>query len=101
MQINQSGRDSGIRLDGCSRAATATGRLLIRTSYWKSFYNLPPWIQKSADQYIDADRLPSCIDTSLKIYDAIQRRNILFEGAQGTLLDLDHGTYPYVTPPIL
>jgi adenylosuccinate synthase len=25
------------------------------------------------------------------------RRNILFEGAQGTLLDLDHGTYPFVT----
>lgn len=24
-------------------------------------------------------------------------RNILFEGAQGTLLDIDHGTYPYVT----
>jgi adenylosuccinate synthase len=46
-----------------------------------------------------ADRLrPFVINTSLKIYDAIQRRrNILFEGAQGTLLDLDHGTYPYVT----
>ena len=26
-----------------------------------------------------------------------KRKNILFEGAQGTLLDLDHGTYPYVT----
>jgi len=25
------------------------------------------------------------------------RRSILFEGAQGTLLDIDHGTYPYVT----
>jgi len=24
-------------------------------------------------------------------------RNVLFEGAQGTLLDIDHGTYPYVT----
>jgi adenylosuccinate synthase len=46
-----------------------------------------------------ADRLrPHVIDSSLKIYDAIQKRkNILFEGAQGTLLDLDHGTYPYVT----
>jgi len=28
---------------------------------------------------------------------AINKKNILFEGAQGTLLDLDHGTYPYVT----
>jgi adenylosuccinate synthase len=46
-----------------------------------------------------ADRLrPHIIDASLKIDEAIrQRRNILFEGAQGTLLDLDHGTYPYVT----
>ena len=46
-----------------------------------------------------AERLrPHVVDSSLKIYDAIQRRrNILFEGAQGTLLDLDHGTYPYVT----
>lgn len=26
-----------------------------------------------------------------------QNKNILFEGAQGTLLDIDHGTYPYVT----
>jgi adenylosuccinate synthase len=46
-----------------------------------------------------ADRLsPHVVDSSLKIYEAIQKkRNILFEGAQGTLLDLDHGTYPYVT----
>jgi len=26
-----------------------------------------------------------------------QKKNILFEGAQGTLLDIDHGTYPFVT----
>jgi adenylosuccinate synthase len=46
-----------------------------------------------------AERLRShVVDCSLTIYNAIlRRRNILFEGAQGTLLDLDHGTYPYVT----
>ena len=46
-----------------------------------------------------ADRLRSHItDSSLRIYNAAQqKKNILFEGAQGTLLDLDHGTYPYVT----
>lgn len=27
----------------------------------------------------------------------LKKKNILFEGAQGTLLDIDHGTYPYVT----
>lgn len=37
-------------------------------------------------------------DCSANIFDAAkEKENILFEGAQGTLLDLDHGTYPYVT----
>jgi adenylosuccinate synthase len=37
-------------------------------------------------------------DVSLMLSEAIQAgRSILFEGAQGTLLDIDHGTYPYVT----
>ncbi|MBE0467251.1 MAG: adenylosuccinate synthase [Candidatus Desulforudis sp.] len=41
---------------------------------------------------------PYVRDTSLLVYDAVQAgRNVLFEGAQGTLLDVDHGTYPYVT----
>lgn len=37
-------------------------------------------------------------DTDVVINDFIDRnKNILFEGAQGTLLDIDHGTYPFVT----
>ncbi|MFO7809933.1 MAG: adenylosuccinate synthase [Candidatus Delongbacteria bacterium] len=37
-------------------------------------------------------------DISIIIEEAISnRRSILFEGAQGTLLDIDHGTYPFVT----
>jgi adenylosuccinate synthase len=37
-------------------------------------------------------------DDSLLINDALEKgKNVLFEGAQGTLLDIDHGTYPYVT----
>ena len=37
-------------------------------------------------------------DTSLLISNAISEgKNVLFEGAQGTLLDIDHGTYPFVT----
>ncbi|MEQ9238854.1 adenylosuccinate synthase [Coleofasciculus sp. E2-BRE-01] len=67
----------------------------------EKLYNLPPLDPATViDQYLAyAERLrPHVVDCSLKIYDAIQqRRNILFEGAQGTLLDLDHGTYPYVT----
>ena len=37
-------------------------------------------------------------DVSLFLAEArADRRSIMFEGAQGTLLDIDHGTYPYVT----
>lgn len=37
-------------------------------------------------------------DTSLLISNSIkENKSILFEGAQGTLLDIDHGTYPFVT----
>ncbi|MGE5396410.1 MAG: adenylosuccinate synthase [Chitinophagales bacterium] len=46
-----------------------------------------------------AERLrPMMTDTSLLVNQAIdQGKRVLFEGAQGTLLDIDHGTYPYVT----
>jgi len=41
---------------------------------------------------------PHVVDCTRTIHQAARaRKNILFEGAQGTLLDLDHGTYPYVT----
>jgi adenylosuccinate synthase len=41
---------------------------------------------------------PYITDTSLFLNEAIkEKKSILFEGAQGTLLDVDHGTYPYVT----
>ncbi|GBF81093.1 adenylosuccinate synthase [Aphanothece sacrum] len=64
-------------------------------------YNLEPLDpQEVIREYLEyAEQLrPHVVDSSLKIYDAIlKRKNILFEGAQGTLLDLDHGTYPYVT----
>jgi hypothetical protein len=37
-------------------------------------------------------------DDSLLINEALEEgKKVLFEGAQGTLLDIDHGTYPYVT----
>jgi adenylosuccinate synthase len=41
---------------------------------------------------------PYVADTSLLVDRSLRRgERILFEGAQGTLLDLDHGTYPFVT----
>jgi adenylosuccinate synthase len=42
--------------------------------------------------------LPLAADVGLMVHRAIrERRRVLLEGAQGALLDVDHGTYPYVT----
>ncbi len=53
-----------------------------------------------ADEYLGyAEQLaPHVADTSLLIAEALgQDKLVLFEGAQATLLDVDHGTYPFVT----
>jgi adenylosuccinate synthase len=52
-----------------------------------------------AEQLRFAERLaPYVSDTSLLVDRALRAgERVLFEGAQGTLLDLDHGTYPFVT----
>ena len=64
-------------------------------------YNtLPMDGQDVVDEYLThAERLrPHVADTSLLLHQAIERgEDVLFEGAQGTLLDVDHGTYPFVT----
>jgi adenylosuccinate synthase len=46
-----------------------------------------------------AERLrPHVADTTTYLLDALEAgRRVLFEGAQGSLLDVDHGTFPYVT----
>jgi len=42
--------------------------------------------------------LPLTVDTGLVVYRAIKDgKRVLLEGAQGSLLDVDHGTYPFVT----
>ncbi len=52
------------------------------------------------DAYLAAGRklAPFVSNTVVFLHEALQRgKEILFEGAQGTFLDIDHGTYPYVT----
>jgi adenylosuccinate synthase len=56
--------------------------------------------RRVADEYLElAERLrPFVTDTTAWIHGAIaQKKRLLFEGAQGSLLDIDHGSYPYVT----
>lgn len=57
-------------------------------------------IDQIVDQYSDfAEQLaPYVTDTGKVLHKALESgKSILAEGAQGTLLDLDHGTYPFVT----
>jgi adenylosuccinate synthase len=46
-----------------------------------------------------ADRLrPMVADTALELHEALEAgKTVLFEGGQATMLDVDHGTYPFVT----
>lgn len=57
-------------------------------------------VQEILDEYLkyaEAIR-PMVVDTSVLVDQAIRRgEKVLFEGAQGTLLDIDHGTYPFVS----
>ena len=56
--------------------------------------------QQTLDQaMLHAERIrPLVADVPRMLYEANRAgHNLLFEGAQGTLLDVDHGTYPYVT----
>jgi len=64
-------------------------------------FNQPPLpYDKILEDYLGYASLlrPYIADTSKMIYQFYREgKNILIEGAQGTMLDLDHGTYPFVT----
>jgi adenylosuccinate synthase len=66
--------------------------------------NLHHWAPVDAEAIFEAAigwgrRLSPYVDHTGPLLDAALRegKNVLFEGAQGTFLDVDHGTYPYVT----
>jgi adenylosuccinate synthase len=66
----------------------------------KLYNQLPMEAEAIAGEYLEyAPRLLDHVDdTSLLIWRAIREgKTVVFEGAQGTLLDIDHGTYPFVT----
>src|SRR5690606_38634421 len=67
----------------------------------KNYYKVEPIdFQKTLEEALAfADWLkPLVIDVTARLHELRrQGANIMFEGAQGTLLDIDHGTYPYVT----
>ena len=67
----------------------------------KVYNRLPFDLETLADQYLEECRPrlePHIADTVGLVHDALETgQNVLFEGAQAMYLDLDHGTYPFVT----
>ncbi len=78
-----------------------TSLLAAKNESLAKLYGAEPLdVHKTLEEYRDyADYLrPYVMDTSRLIYEAARgEKGVLFEGAQGTLLDLDLGTYPFVT----
>ena len=72
----------------------------MKNDYIKLLGGEPLDFHEIFTEYLEyAKRLkPFVKDTSVRIYNEIKNdKNVLFEGAQGMLLDIDYGTYPYVT----
>ncbi len=69
-------------------------------SILQAFGAKPISFRQVNESYLEAGAKlrPFVENTVVWLHRALQRgKNILFEGAQGTFLDIDHGTYPYVT----
>ncbi|NQV06064.1 adenylosuccinate synthase, partial [bacterium] len=68
--------------------------------FTKLYNQLPFDPDKIVEEYLEyaARLLEHVEDTSLLVWNAIKAgKTVVFEGAQGVLLDVDHGTYPFVT----
>jgi adenylosuccinate synthase len=66
----------------------------------KIYNRLPLDAERIVEEYMAlAERIqPHVTDTGALLYQAlVAGKQVMFEGAQGVLLDLDHGTYPFVT----
>jgi adenylosuccinate synthase len=90
----------GDLLDAGKFTAKFKARLRENNAVLRSLGAKPLPLQPSLRQYLAAAKTlrPHIANTVVKLHDAMARgRRLLFEGAQGTYLDLDHGTYPFVT----
>src|SRR5204863_9931727 len=66
----------------------------------KVYNRLPLEAEGIAEGYLEMGRRlrPHIADTSGLLYQALREgKRVMLEGAQGTFLDIDHGTYPFVT----
>jgi adenylosuccinate synthase len=99
------GRSYAVRMSDFRNLETLKEKLRTIVEYknkiFAALYNAEPI---NADEIFEKCKsysgklLPFITDTTEFLHESIaDKKSILFEGAQGTLLDLDHGTFPYVT----
>lgn len=95
----------GLRAGDLLHSATLADKLKELIEYHNfllaNYYHVEPVdFQKSLEQLLlQAEQIrPMLRDVGEELYKyQAQGKNLLFEGAQGALLDIDHGTFPYVT----
>ncbi len=115
-KVGTTGRGIGpVYADKIARLGVRMGELIDEDKFPEKLEFLVPLKQLILDAYGDPTRLDLeaikseygsygrrlrqyVTDTGALVNDALAKnRRVLFEGAQGTLLDIDHGTYPFVT----
>ncbi len=72
----------------------------LKKRHWETVLDHGVDLDTAVDQYyaLGQKLKPFVVDSSLYINEAINSgKNVILEGAQGTMLDVDHGTYPFVT----
>ncbi len=94
----------GVRVIDLADAATLRARVAENLEQWRPVIEAlggeTPSAIQIADEYLAMAEhiLPFVGDVTAALHDAREAgQRILLEGAQGTMLDLDHGTYPFVT----
>ena len=94
----------GLRVGDLLRPKLFAEKLAANLERWEPFFRAlganEPDAKATTEEYMAlGEKLrPYVADTSRVLCDAIALgQNVLLEGAQGTMLDVDHGTYPYVT----
>ncbi|MEA2008420.1 MAG: adenylosuccinate synthase [Chloroflexota bacterium] len=102
---NDKAARSGIRMESILAPETFADEIMAHiekiNQQLTSLYGAPPLdAQSVAQEYVSYARslAPYVEDVAALLSDALKNgKSVLAEGAQGTLLDLDHGTYPFVT----
>lgn len=94
----------GIRIGDLFRPEVLERNLIETAEYWRPMLEargveIPPVAQVIAGLAPLAERIRSYVtDTVEVLHEALEAdENLLLEGAQGAMLDIDHGTYPFVT----